>query len=714
MLCKKCSSINLNKNLGETLRRELSPSLTTLIKSANSGCDLCQLVYSELKGKVSAAAAQVSYSCGDKNEGGFRTLVIEVFDRGRCLVEESLDLYASANSLAAKSNLIAGRPINSDPLSDACIAQIQQWLEHCMKNHARCPLKEAPRMPTRVIDVGDEYTKPRLLVNAPVDTGKWVALSHCWGDVNKLFTTRTTNINVMKGGIHMDDLPATVRDAVLVTRKLGLQYLWVDNLCIVQDNDKDFARENVRMGEYYHNAYLTIVASDAHSDDEGFLRPRLLSSDSDSEVKVPMKKAKGSSEHFFISRRRSSSLENEPISSVIHGRAWCLQESALAVRVLEFTNEQIRWSCASRSIDESGRSLKAAYAGILTLTRQALNATTFTSEEQKQMIKKGLGKITNKFINSAKKSALGQSLMNELPDRSFRLGNLNTWYDTVENFMARRISFTSDRLPALGAIARVIQEQTGDTYIAGIWKRDFIRGLAWTVSGRERETYQPKLRDAEAMRPPSWSWASVEANVHYPVESRQHTYRDDSCWRWSEYPFPERSNNIANICGYAVYKIDLDEFGRLNGGSIRLEAKCRPARDLESSRYSQTKIKRKHSDFREFPSPYTWQMYWDHQARFEHEKSDDSLEMYKLCMLMRGPHMYSPGESKHTTTLWSQLSMNEDVRAAPNRSGLFLTVALVLEKHKSGDWKRVGLVEIYDTDGWAPGVGWVEEDLTIL
>lgn len=714
MLCKKCTSINLNKKLGESIRWDYFPSFSALVKSADSGCELCQLVYSELRGKVSAATARISYSCGDKTEGGFQTLILEASDRGRSVVGE-LDLYAPADSSAAKNNLIAGRPISAEPLSDACIAQIQQWLSDCTQNHHRCPLNEAPRMPTRLIDVGDEYTRPRLRINAPVDTGKWVALSHCWGDVNKLFTTRVDNIHAMKEGINIDDMPATLRDAVLVTRKLGLQYLWSDNLCIIQGNDKDFGRENVRMGEYYRNAYLTIVASDAHSDDEGFLRPRLVSADSDSQVLVPLKKVKsGSSDHYFIAPKRSSSLDSGIAKSVIHERAWCLQESMLAVRVIEFTNQQVKWYCSSRSIDEAGRILKAAFAGILTLARQALNATTFTSDNQPKAVKRGLGRAGKNLVTALKKTSVGQALINELPDRSFRLGNFNTWYDIVEDFMSRNISYTSDRLPAIGAIARVIREQTGNTYIAGIWKHDILRGLAWSVSGRERETYKPKLRDAGELQPPSWSWASVEAAIHYPVESRDHSYRDDSCWSWSQYPFPEREKHLAKVIGHSCERADMDEFGRLNGGSIRLQALCRPARDLESSFYSQTKLKRKAAQYRQSPSPNTWQIYWDRLSRFESEKSDTSLEPYKLCMLFRGPYMYSTRESTHAADWWSHLNTDQNVRPTARIADVFLTVALVLGRHESGDWKRYGLVEVYDNDGWAPGVDWRDEDLTIV
>lgn len=81
----------------------------------------------------------------------------------------------------------------------------------------------------------------------------------------------------MKSGFQPEQAPATFYDAIRVTRMLGVQYLWIDSLCIIQNDARDWQIESSRMGDVYRNAYLTIAACCASSDSEGFLRPRPFS-----------------------------------------------------------------------------------------------------------------------------------------------------------------------------------------------------------------------------------------------------------------------------------------------------------------------------------------------------------------------------------------------------------------------------------------------------
>src|SRR5438034_1924444 len=67
----------------------------------------------------------------------------------------------------------------------------------------------------------------------------------------------------------MRALPKTFQDAVLLTRALGVRYLWIDSLCIIQDDEKDWKRENPKMGEVYQYATITIAAAHARDSSEG-------------------------------------------------------------------------------------------------------------------------------------------------------------------------------------------------------------------------------------------------------------------------------------------------------------------------------------------------------------------------------------------------------------------------------------------------------------
>jgi hypothetical protein len=137
--------------------------------------------------------------------------------------------------------------------------------------------------------------------------------------------------------IHLQDLPATLRDAIIVTRRLGYRNLWVDSLCIVQDARSDWIAESGKMKDYYRNALFTIAADVSSGDDEGFLhrtRP-----DRSQKIEVPFKMGNLKAGLLLIREnhvRAHQSLKSSPLSR----RAWTLQESILSPRVVHFAKEE--------------------------------------------------------------------------------------------------------------------------------------------------------------------------------------------------------------------------------------------------------------------------------------------------------------------------------------------------------------------------------------
>ena len=87
-------------------------------------------------------------------------------------------------------------------------------------------------------------------------------------------TLTTLTMTDMLCGVATSTLPATIQDAIIVTRKLGLRYLWVDALCIFQDSTSDKDAEIAKMDQIYQNARLTISAASAEKCQDGFLAPR--------------------------------------------------------------------------------------------------------------------------------------------------------------------------------------------------------------------------------------------------------------------------------------------------------------------------------------------------------------------------------------------------------------------------------------------------------
>lgn len=136
-------------------------------------------------------------------------------------------------------------------------------------------------IPTRLLRVGYSACDP-FLVETGGAAGKvygncsdYVALSHCQGHHPFVATTKST-LRARKAGVAWTQLSKTFQDAIILTRDLGVDFVWIDSLCIIQDDAEDWAREASQMASIYRNGYITIAATWAASGQEGFLHGREL------------------------------------------------------------------------------------------------------------------------------------------------------------------------------------------------------------------------------------------------------------------------------------------------------------------------------------------------------------------------------------------------------------------------------------------------------
>jgi dimeric dUTPase (all-alpha-NTP-PPase superfamily) len=150
------------------------------------------------------------------------------------------------------------------------------WIDDCGSNHTECQLLPFPSqrgqiLPSRLLHILDEdqYLSTRLVeTDSLLDSEgrpswvKYAALSHMWGDVESAppLQTMCYNYGQMKEGLDMTQLPRNFIDAIKTCLSLGINYLWIDSLCIVQDDETDWQREAALMHEVYKNAHVTIVA----------------------------------------------------------------------------------------------------------------------------------------------------------------------------------------------------------------------------------------------------------------------------------------------------------------------------------------------------------------------------------------------------------------------------------------------------------------------
>ena len=217
-----------------------------------------------------------------------------------------------------------GRPIEEYANTLTAISRVREWLDECNK-HAHSKAQKAA-LPSRVIDttvdVDGSFVKLHETNGREEDT-KYLTLSYCWGKSPHFLTTKAT-LEERKRQITVQDLPQTYQDAILLTRELGIRYLWIDSVCICQGDTGDWERESALMRSIYSNAYMTVSADRAANGSEGFLgsRPRRYYV----ELDYIRRNIRGSAMAFNLPLREEAvhedmvGLRDEPLSK----RAWCV------------------------------------------------------------------------------------------------------------------------------------------------------------------------------------------------------------------------------------------------------------------------------------------------------------------------------------------------------------------------------------------------------
>jgi hypothetical protein len=168
---------------------------------------------------------------------------------------------------------------------------------------------------------------------------RYLALSHCWGSQKQhpKFCTNKSDIKKFRNGIRISSLPRTFQDAVFVTRSIGVPLLWIDSLCILQDDPEDWIVEASLMGRVFSSAYCTLAASCASGSSEGFLKPR-------SEGACIAMRGPGGEGTYYVCEPIDNFTRDVDESKLNH-RGWVLQERALSRRTIHFTQTQSYWQC---------------------------------------------------------------------------------------------------------------------------------------------------------------------------------------------------------------------------------------------------------------------------------------------------------------------------------------------------------------------------------
>ncbi|KAF4454939.1 HET-domain-containing protein [Fusarium austroafricanum] len=499
-------------------------ALDVIQKNASLGCDLCSLVIGialdhaiSLPGNTENLndyifCVHLSLSgngtCIEKPE--YNKILVKVTRRVGMWTDDEyvktsmptdsdheICIAADPDSLPYKSGFIGGRFLGPDIAAPEYVHAIGDWIQQCISSHEDCckSISDGKSfdpyqvdLPTRCIEV----TSTTAFLKATHGMkGSYVALSHRWNQETETVKTTSSNYETRISGSDLGSLTKTFQDAITLVRRLGLQYLWVDSICIIQGSE-DWDREKWKMGQYYEHALFTISAIGSVSQDTpspGFLKARLPKS----LVRLPFRQNGTRQGSVYLYKREKKdymSFHADVEASELNSRGWVFQERLLSKRIIYFTNEESFLECRSR--------IPQSFCN--DLIEQPSEHLVLMSVSKKRPI---------------------------LPKHAFKINfgsetasPLNTWYTIVEAFSRTKLTKQSDHLAAISGAAseygQAIETQMRNgqntqpiqNYLSGLWLQDIHYGLMWFAFDGKNRTCPCGA--------PSWSWLSYQGSIGWP------------------------------------------------------------------------------------------------------------------------------------------------------------------------------------------------------
>jgi hypothetical protein len=493
-----------------------------------------------------------------------------------------------------------------DPLdiqTQKSLATIKRWASECDTEHrGLCVSNTEFKMPSRLLDVGSEHVIRLVEMLDPEDVAnlsnrvQYVALSHCWGSESTL-TTISSNRQELMSGFSATRLSQTFRDAISVTRHLGLRHVWIDSLCIIQDNHQDWERESAKMGSVYQNAFLTIAATrsasgrggcfSAVSDTPYIWQEHVVSPNKTSSNKVSSRlvwhdrlwePVEVGGSKTWMSLRPSYNVRDLALTraskDIIHQgfplftRAWFLQERLLSPRVVHFGHMELFWECRCKFwTQNSGPEPEEdpdSYDRSIT-SRNRDYHLAFMDESYASVARKAVKEKVEKRYPIEKARTVFTALINDTSTKEstpmmsqIDLDVPTAWNNLIEEYSRLKLTREMDRLPALSGVAAF---RGPSTYLAGIWAESLPGSLFWTTD----PSHDSLVRRPHYFRAPSFTWASIEGPIKY-----QRTLGGGRK-EW-ETLIPERIGYwIADVKSFSSDVEGLDPHGRVKAGHVEIE-----------------------------------------------------------------------------------------------------------------------------------------------
>ncbi|KAI1474743.1 HET-domain-containing protein [Daldinia eschscholtzii] len=507
---------------------EHHPNLLSLRSSADE-CDLCayiwqsfasnahpnELTQEELLKGTNTQRIFIGTTAWDATLNGLpHVTVIQTGERGAIRTLASFEVCALRGHEPVDNRDLLARSIYNNSGSKECLQLAARLLGDCVNKHKSCcsQYPTSSKLPTRIIDT--EGINPKL-IDGSGRSGIFAALSYCWGGDSNFILTGATE-QLFREGRSINEFPPTIRDAINIAKALGIRYIWIDALCIIQDSDEDWTREASRMREVYRGAVVTIAAACTSKTSEGIFRERAVSTGP--KCWIDWKNGDNNQSKVFL--RLGSELWDERMhQSILNTRGWVLQETLLAPRTLWFGHQQLCFECPKGSVDEAGRTIRIVeiYRSkefVHSLRREAIpgwrRQLITLLREMHIPLAITVPTIRHRAIVWKPFTLQGHF---KPPGDDLGLSHSDFWLKIIENYSSRQLTKPTDALPALSGLAREFHHATGDTYVAGLWKMDIIQGLTWTRFPLRKKLPNGYIQDESTPLDqdlaPSWSWASV-------------------------------------------------------------------------------------------------------------------------------------------------------------------------------------------------------------
>lgn len=450
-------------------------------------------------------------------------------------------------------------PANSSTLrpgdSVESMAWLRQQLVECEKSHKSCRSRsQSSGFPNPVRFIKVDESAPHL-VEIQEDTPKFLALSHRWGSAESLKTTKR-NIDSHMAEIPTDRLSKTFRDALHLATCLDVPYVWIDSLCIIQDDVPDWLEQSQQMGQIFESAYLTVAAVDAWADsdiDLGLFIARdmvPIRAEITSTLKMSYnrieKKEDGELAFYHdneaVDIHTKSDMAWEELTCKIekrltpflmsvensdwNSRGWVFQERMLSSRIVYFTKEQLFWECRE--------DINAEHTG----TSTSVLHTDSNAPPQSTRLHRLMADTSLRLQDQQSQpqpptptQSPPSPPLDTWPEHQI----FHLWFHLASRYSTCALTRPSDKWWALAGLASSLSTAYASPLHAGIWEAAPGASLLWHVRDRPLGSLE---RDFIA---PSWSWLGLDGPVGF-------AYRD--------YSYAKASQRVVPLLGEVGFDVD--------------------------------------------------------------------------------------------------------------------------------------------------------------